>query len=58
MKTHSPYRQIASPILMPSMTEEELEARSIRELERMQQTRDAKRSGYTPRRRGRYENRG
>uniref|UniRef100_I2PZY0 Uncharacterized protein n=1 Tax=Desulfovibrio sp. U5L TaxID=596152 RepID=I2PZY0_9BACT len=42
----------ARPVHMPPMTDEELEAQAIRELERMQRARDAKRSGYKPKRRG------
>lgn len=50
--------QQARSVLMRPMTEEELEREAIRELERMQRARDAKRSGYRPKRRGRYENTG
>ena len=38
------------------MTDEELEAQAIAELERMERARNAKRSSYKPKRRGQYEN--
>jgi len=39
---------------MRPMTEEELEAQAIRELERLERARNAKRSGYQPKQRRRY----
>jgi len=46
--------QQTRPVHMPPLTEAELEAQAIRELERMQRARDAKKSGYKPRRRRNY----
>lgn len=46
-------RSEACPVHMPPLTDAELEARAIADLERMQRARDAKRSGYKPKRRGR-----
>jgi hypothetical protein len=46
--------QQARPTHMPPKTDEELERDAIRELERMQRARDAKRSGYKPKRRRNY----
>lgn len=44
---------------MRPMTEEELEAQAIRELERMERALNAKKSGYKPKdRRWRHANRG
>ncbi len=43
---------------MATKTEAELEAEAIRELERMQRARDAKKSGYRPKRRRAYADRG
>ncbi len=48
----------ARPVHMLPMTEAELEAEAIRELERMGRALNAKRSNYRPKRRGRYEDRG
>jgi len=42
---------------MRPMTEEELEAQAIRELERLERARNAKRSGYQPKQRRCYEDR-
>jgi hypothetical protein len=42
---------------MPPLTDAELEAEAIRELERLQRARDAKRSDFQPKRRWRYVDR-
>ncbi len=42
------------PVHMPPMTEAELEAEAIRELERLERARNRKRSGFVPKRRGAY----
>lgn len=42
------------PVHMPSMTEAELEAEAIRELERMERALNAKKSNYGPKRRRAY----
>ena len=44
----------ARPAHLPPKTDEELEAQAIRELERLERARNAKRSGYKPRRRRAY----
>lgn len=48
----------ARPVHMPPLTDAELEARAIADLERMQRARDAKRSGYKPKCRGKGGARG
>lgn len=45
---------VSRPASMQPMTEEELEAQAIRELERLERAKNRKRSGYTPKRRGQY----
>lgn len=42
---------LARPAPMRPLSEEEVEAQAIRELERLERTRNAKRSGYAPKRR-------
>ncbi len=44
----------ARPVHMRPMTEEELEAEAIAELERIERARNRKKSGYRPKRRGAY----
>jgi hypothetical protein len=52
------HETMSRPVHMPPMTEAELEAEAIRELERMERALNAKKSNYRPKRRGRYEDRG
>ncbi len=47
--------QEARPIHMPPKSDAELEAEAITELERMERARNAKKSGYKPKRRGGYD---
>jgi len=49
--------QQSRPVHMRPLTEAELEAQAIRELERMERARNAKRSGYQPKQRRCYEDR-
>lgn len=42
----------ARPVHMPPLSDAELEAEAIRELERMERALNAKKSGYKPKRRG------
>lgn len=47
-------RQQPRPVHMPPLSEAELEAEAILELERMERALNAKKSGYRPRRRRVY----
>ena len=47
--------QQARPIHMPTKSDAELKAEAIAELERMERARNAKKSGYKPKRRGGYD---
>ena len=54
MLTSNRNAAVSSPTLMRPMTEEELEAQAIAELERMSRALDRKKRENTPRRRRKY----
>lgn len=51
MMPHDSNGKRAQPCPLPPQTEAELEIQAIRELETMERARNAKRSGYAPKRR-------